>query len=623
MSLRAASGSNVPGRFGKRAIFIGSGGGATGSLRFGAANNYYPSITTTVNLGGGSPTVQQGQQSSFLISQDCTSLTIMLATQILKPTTGLAALGNSIAFQQFYAVYNGIVVSVTLSSAMPATASDLSNTFFDPLPCASFSVAKFTKGTTIQLRCMFQSTVPATDKFPTASSASAIYGSTAASYFYDPNMASLSPAPNSTSNMSYVMKSFTATGGAAVGTTVTLQFVSVAGIINGNTYGISGATGAGNALFYNVISPGVVVTVDGGLNTVTYTAPSGAPTATATGTLSLNALNNNVYAKFGVGCVAFMILATHSLPSVGMFGDSKTFGTGDTPTTIGASGMTRLLFSDPTLGSTVFFGGCNFGNPSGIASDPVSVTTGNVALFESLYSYINYAVVGYGTNNSNPTLTTTLHSHLRAKNVSKIVQRSLTPRDSTVTGTSVTLTSATAVGTLVTATCTDTSQLFSGNTYTILGATGTGNQLFYNGSFAISNVVANTSFQYTATSGSPSASATGTLKAQDQFRTTAGQTIAASWGIGSLADTYNTTMKGLPDSDANMTYYESLGERFGTSGTSYWQWNVNGVTAFWETADGLHESAKGYEDNIGTAGNITTQSGTVSGTLRSIVAAFT
>lgn len=586
-------------------------------LRFAAANNYYPSLSQSLALQSYSTTVQQLQQTSHLITQDCTSITIGFPSQYMKAGLGITNIGNAISFQQFVAVYNSTIVNVTLGGSMPASVSDATNGFFDALSASSFGVAKFSKGTTIQLRCLVQTTAAATDKFPMVASGTALWGSTAAAYYFDPLMTNITVGVNSTSNVNYSMKSFTATGATASGTTVTATLASTTGIVSGNTYNMSGATGSGNALFYNCVAAVTVVNS----TTVTYTAPGGSPAATMTGTLVIGA-RNNTDAKFG-NALSFIILARHSLPAVGMLGDSKTYGTQDTVPTSGAIGMNRLLLTDPTTNSTVVWGGCNFGNPSGIASDPYTANgSGSVSVFEQWYAYMNYAVVGYGTNNTTTSYTTALHARLRANGISKLIQRSLTPRDATTTGTSITLTGATASGTTVTGTAASTAALVNGNTYTVAGATGSGNALYYNGSFVIT-VVNSTTITYTATAGSPAATATGTLTVQDQFRTVAGQTAYTGWSSGGLADTWEAFCRGLPASDANLTYYQSYGERVATSGAGYWQWKCDGTTAFLETKDGLHESAKGYEDNIRTTGSIITQSGTTSGTLAGLVQAFT
>lgn len=108
----------------------------------------------------------------------------------------------------------------------------------------------------------------------------------------------------------------------------------------------------------------------------------------------------------------------------------------------------------------------------------------------------------------------------------------------------------------------------------------------------------------------------------DAWATTANQTVSASWGVGSAAATFETFLVNKTGTDADMTYYQSLGQRAGTSGTNYWLWAVNG-TGNYMTADGLHESAVGYEQNVGTSGNVTTQAGgTVSNTLRALVQAL-
>lgn len=106
----------------------------------------------------------------------------------------------------------------------------------------------------------------------------------------------------------------------------------------------------------------------------------------------------------------------------------------------------------------------------------------------------------------------------------------------------------------------------------------------------------------------------------DSWATTANQTLAVNWGAGSTTATFEAALAALPASDQDMTYYQSLGERAASSGADYWKWVVNG-TANYGTSDGIHEKAAAYELNI-TTGNVTTQGGTTSGSLRSLVQAL-
>lgn len=313
-----------------------------------------------------------------------------------------------------------------------------------------------------------------------------------------------------------------------------------------------------------------------------------------------------------------LLLGTHSQPSVGFWGDSKTYGTGDTVNTIGVIGMNRTLC--PTAGVAAGArSGCNFGNPSGIAADCTTTVGGaSLASLTYWYQYCSYAVVGYGTNALTQAAQTALINQIRTAGIVPIVQRSLTPRTTPLNTDPISITSLTTdtVTTLVTGTMADTSGLINGQSYPISGAS----LAVYNGTFAIT-VVTGTVFTYTAGS-VPAANPTGTIVMDDQWRTTKYQAASPGWSIGGSADIFETFLRGLIASDANLTYYQSQGERAGTTGTAYWQWGVNGTVKFM-TPDGLHESAVGYEQNIGTSGTATTQAGgTVATSLRALVQAF-
>lgn len=106
------------------------------------------------------------------------------------------------------------------------------------------------------------------------------------------------------------------------------------------------------------------------------------------------------------------------------------------------------------------------------------------------------------------------------------------------------------------------------------------------------------------------------------YTSAAGQTAVAGWNSsGGTAGTFEVFLQGLIATDANMTYYNPSFIRDSFDGGDYWKWRSNGGIA--RTADGLHENAVGYEENVGTAGEATTQSGgTVATTLRALVQAL-
>jgi hypothetical protein len=101
----------------------------------------------------------------------------------------------------------------------------------------------------------------------------------------------------------------------------------------------------------------------------------------------------------------------------------------------------------------------------------------------------------------------------------------------------------------------------------------------------------------------------------DSWATEANQTIDAQWGPGNAADTFEIAMKALVASD--LTYFDTSGVR----GTNIWKWIVTGA-ANYATADGLHETAAGYELKVGANGSIIRSGGTTTGTMRSVVAAL-
>lgn len=106
------------------------------------------------------------------------------------------------------------------------------------------------------------------------------------------------------------------------------------------------------------------------------------------------------------------------------------------------------------------------------------------------------------------------------------------------------------------------------------------------------------------------------------YTSAGGQTAVAGWNSsGGTAGTFETFLQAKLATDADMTYYNPSFIRDSFDGGDYWKWRSNGGVA--RTADGLHENAVGYEENVGTAGEATTLAGgTVSTNLRALVQAL-
>lgn len=337
-----------------------------------------------------------------------------------------------------------------------------------------------------------------------------------------------------------------------------------------------------------------------------------------TGIFTYSMINGGVNGTDAInapGSFVPMLLGRHNSSAVAFLGDSKTNGTGDTATAYGATGMGRALLANPTLAAGAR-SGINFGCPNGVAADCATSVGGTpVSALTNYYKYCTHAVVGYGTNAQTQSAQTALHAQIRANSISQIIQISLTPRLSSCL---VTLTSLTSSGTTATGAMTDTSGLVTGQSYPIAGATGA--TTAYNGTYAIT-VVDGTTFTYTF-AGTSGAAATGTTTLNDQARTELYQIPNTGWVPGGSADVFEAFLRTTASNDPNMTYYQSMGERNGTTGNSYWRWKVNG-TALYSTADYLHETAVGYELNVGTNGIATTGAGSsVNTTLRAILQAL-
>lgn len=101
----------------------------------------------------------------------------------------------------------------------------------------------------------------------------------------------------------------------------------------------------------------------------------------------------------------------------------------------------------------------------------------------------------------------------------------------------------------------------------------------------------------------------------DAWATDVNQTTVAGWSPGGAADLFEQAMAALVASD--LTYIETSAIR----GTTHWLWPVTGA-ANYSTADGLHESAVGYELRIGGTGVVTTNISPSAGSIRSYIASL-
>lgn len=105
-------------------------------------------------------------------------------------------------------------------------------------------------------------------------------------------------------------------------------------------------------------------------------------------------------------------------------GDSKTFGIGDTATTIGVQGLSRAFFPDPTLPANGI-SNWNIGVSGGVAQ---AWQLGTPSLLTAYLKYAKYAIENYGTNGTNFSWEQSIYTQLLAGGVRQIIRTSLTPK---------------------------------------------------------------------------------------------------------------------------------------------------------------------------------------------------
>ncbi len=328
----------------------------------------------------------------------------------------------------------------------------------------------------------------------------------------------------------------------------------------------------------------------------------------ATGPISYSMINGGINGIDAIFLNTFMMpamLGTFVSGDPGTYieiGDSITSGVGDVYTPQGVAGMTRALYPDPTL-PTNAKANWNIGVSGGIAS---AWAAGTPVLLTQYLRYAKFAIEAYGTNALTASASQAIHAQLRAAGVQKILRMSLCPRAQNPCV--ISISSLTSVGTTATATVASTTNLTTGQTYPISGAS----PAAYNGSYVIT-VLSSTTFSYTFAGGT--SPATGTIIADDQFRTEAFQVASSGWSPGGVADMFEQAMQALVTSD--LTYIETSAVR----GSTHWFWLTNGAP-FSNTVDGLHPSTAGYELRFGSNSSIVAQSGTTVATMRSVIAAM-
>lgn len=347
-----------------------------------------------------------------------------------------------------------------------------------------------------------------------------------------------------------------------------------------------------------------------------------------TGSFAYSMINGGVNGTDAVFYTLYhcpIILGVHGNGTAGHWGDSKTEGFKDAGTTLGARGMNRLNFGNVATASTAR-SAISFGSIGGNAIDTATPIGGaTVAQLTYWYQFCtSVATVGYGTNSIGAAASnwTNLYAQIRANStILPIIQRSLTPNTQQTTAPTGLSGDATTVTAVVPAAFITNLGLTIGQTFVgyVTGTTPAG----YGTSLAgvTMTVASTTSVTYANVT---VATATGFGTISDCWETLGNQTIVSGYGIGSTANTLQTNLKALVAGDANLSYFETLTLRGGTdsSQTPYWNWAVNG-TAFLETAEGLHESSKGYEDFCAGTGNYTTNTGgTVTATLRTVFQAL-
>lgn len=294
-------------------------------------------------------------------------------------------------------------------------------------------------------------------------------------------------------------------------------------------------------------------------------------------------------------------------------GDSGAYGTGGNVSSEGSRGLSYAMYPNPAAVSSIgAIANWNLGCNSGAAVDWAN---GTPQLLNSYLKYFNSGIDEYGGNGLNVPASQAIWATMRASGIKNIIRTSLTPRTTPNTGAfcPIAISSLTSVGTTATATVASTANLTSGQTYPISGAT----PAAYNGSYVIT-VTNATTFTYTFAGGT--SPATGTIVADDQFRTDAFQVIdtGPGWGPGGAAATFETSLQALVAADlVYMDYHTPL-----ASVSNYWLWRGNGAP-FFMGGDGLHPSNSGYVNGkaLGT-GTVKKLSGTTSTTLQALIASY-
>jgi hypothetical protein len=526
MSIRSVGRSPVDAAFKNEALMGAYGASAVAlPLRGLAANNYGPQGSTGIATNGAA-TVEIIARVQMIVGVDSADLIVRFPNWFFQAATGVKNPGNTMQIVEAAFEYGGTYRQLFFSASAGTTIANGDDIASDTLTAATFSLAKFSKGTTCWMRYRLRYSTPASDLMPHMGGGKGV----TSGYRVDPTKVNVTNGVLGTGVLAYSM-------------------------ING------GVNGTDAVNLSSILMP--------------------------------------------------IMLGHHSSPVPMYAGDSKTYGTGDNaPGATGVGGMSRLGFTDPTSPATVQWPQMNFGVPSGTALEwSTSVGGADITKPRAYMAYCTHGVVGYGTNSFQTTQLQTLYGYFRAAGISKLIQRSLTPQSTNVTLTINPLTSAATVA--CSGTLTSTAAYVDQNTYTIQTAAPSA----YNGDYVVT-VVDATHITYNAATVPGSSPATGTPQILDNWRTMASQVTVTGWSVGGGADTYQQTLKGWTTTDTNLTYYESMGERAASSGANYWFWIVTGAKQY-ASSDGKHESAGGYELNIGSAGNITTQAGgTVSMSLR-------
>jgi hypothetical protein len=141
MVLRAVAGTNIPGRFGARAIYSGSGGGGVQPLRFASPTNVYPIGTQITSIVTGTKLTLRTRAPVVMGSADASSLLISFVSRFVNVNV-ISALGNNVTIVKAAIGLDGETTGIPILFSGVRSTTLTAGTYLldsDELPYSSFA----------------------------------------------------------------------------------------------------------------------------------------------------------------------------------------------------------------------------------------------------------------------------------------------------------------------------------------------------------------------------------------------------------------------------------------------------------------------------------------------------